>query len=115
MSDERDADLGGLFDGANRSLESEVFVARVMARTRSTTHDWLWVLVAALVAVPLLWLAVSPINEALAWFTATAARPIANVPQDMAPVLSPLNSFAAVGTLAVFVLRSVYRRWRSLR
>jgi len=112
VSEKRHPNLERLFAAADRELAGEEFVALVMQRTTALRRRKLAaVLVAALLAVPVTWLAAGPFVEALLSVTQALLRPLAGSGQGItSPAVLPMNTVGGALALAALAVRAAVRR-----
>lgn len=112
MSEERHPGLTRLFAAADRELAGDEFVALVVQRTNVLRRRKLIaVLVAALLAVPVTWLAAEPFLEALSSMTQALPRPLAGSGEGItSPAVLPMNTVGGALALAALALRAAFRR-----
>jgi hypothetical protein len=116
VSEERHPGLTRLFAAADRELAGDEFVAAVIERTNVLRRRRLVaVLVAALLAAPVTWLAAGPFVEALLSLMQALSRPLAGSGEGLAsPAVLPMNTVGGALVLAALALRAAARRLFSI-
>ena len=113
MSEKRDPHLERLFAAADRELAGEDFVALVLQRTTALRRRKLFAILAAaaVLALPVTWLAAGLFVEALFSVMQALSRPLAGSGQGIAnPAVLPMNTVGGALALTALTLRAAVRR-----